>query len=198
MRDTKTTQSLNEIFGVGTTPEVVDAEPSYPSAEYPSVEYPIEPVDAPNLPALPENDPRTAEERLEDEDFKDKASEDYELARGNYHELLTKGENLLDLAIEIAESTQEPKAIDSAAKLLTNMMTANSKLLEITKAKQEVFMRTRAKEVLKTAFADGGNTTTTNINPQTINNNNTLFVGSPSDLNKMLRELKAEKEENEQ
>lgn len=53
-------------------------------------------------------------------------------------------------------------------------------------------MRTRAKEVLKTAFADAGNTTT-NINPQTINNNNTLFVGSPSDLNKMLKELKAEK-----
>ena len=182
MVESKTTKSLNEIFGITTTPEVVDTP-----------DYPIEAMEAPNLPALPESDPRSDEERLEDEDFKDKASEDYELARSNYHELLAKGENLLDLAIEIAESTQEPKAIDSASKLLTNMMTANSKLLEITKAKQEVFMRTRAKEVLKTAFAGEGNTTTTNINPQTINNNNTLFVGSPSDLNKMLRELKAEK-----
>ena len=182
MVETKTTKSLNEIFGVES--DVVDAP-----------NYPIEAVEPPKLPALPESDTRTDEERREDDDFKDKASEDYDLARSNYHELLAKGENLLDLAIEIAESTQEPKAIDSAAKLLTNMMTANSRLLEITKAKQEVFMRTRAKEVLKTAFADGGNTTTTNINPQTINNNNTLFVGSPSDLNKMLKELRAEKKE---
>ena len=190
MVETKTTKSLNEIFGIDESlvPEVVDTEDNLP----------ITAVDAPNLPVLPESDPRTDEERIEDNDFKDKASEDYELARSNYHELLAKGENLLDLAIEIAESTQESKAIDSASKLLANMMTANSKLLELTKAKQEVFMRTRAKEVLKTAFADGGNTTTTNINPQTINNNNTLFVGSPSDLNKMLRELKEEKKEDEQ
>ena len=111
--------------------------------------------------------------------------------------MLDKGESLLDLAIEIAEGTQDAKSIDSASKLLTNMMTANARLLDITKAKQEVYMRTRAKEVLKTAFADGANTTTTNINPQTINNNNTLFVGSPSDLNKMLKELKAEKKETE-
>lgn len=186
MVETKTTQSLNEIFGIAPSqeenlPEVVEGDDTRTDS------LPITAVDAPNLP-----DGRTDEERAEDEDFKEKASEDYELARGNYHELLAKGENLLDLAIEIAESTQDPKSIDSAAKLLTNLMGANSKLLEITKAKQEVFMRTRAKEVLKTAFADAGNTTT-NINPQTINNNNTLFVGSPSDLNKMLKELKAEK-----
>lgn len=191
MVETKTTKSLNEIFGIESTESDVVDNPS-PST-IPS--YPIEAVAPPKLPDLPNSDPRTDEERIEDDDFKDKASEDYDLARSNYHELLAKGENLLDLAIEIAESTQEPKAIDSAAKLLTNMMTANSRLLEITKAKQEVFMRTRAKEVLKTAFADGGNTTTTNINPQTINNNNTLFVGSPSDLNKMLKELRAEKKE---
>ena len=187
MVETKTTQSLNEIFGIAPSqeenlPEVVEGD------EIDNL--PISAVDAPQLPALP--DGRTDEERAEDDDFKEKASEDYELARGNYHELLAKGENLLDLAIEIAESTQDPKSIDSAAKLLTNLMGANSKLLEITKAKQEVFMRTRAKEVLKTAFSDATNTTT-NINPQTINNNNTLFVGSPSDLNKMLKELKAEK-----
>lgn len=185
MVETKTTQSLNEIFGIApkeeNLPEVIEGDDNRDNT------FPITAVDAPNLP-----DGRTDEERAEDEDFKEKASEDYELARGNYHELLAKGENLLDLAIEIAESTQDPKSIDSAAKLLTNLMGANSKLLEITKAKQEVFMRTRAKEVLKTAFADAGNTTT-NINPQTINNNNTLFVGSPSDLNKMLKELKAEK-----
>lgn len=190
MVETKTTQSLNEIFGIAPSqeenlPEVVEGDENRIDTRTDTL--PITAVDAPNLP-----DGRTDEERAEDEDFKEKASEDYELARGNYHELLAKGENLLDLAIEIAESTQDPKSIDSAAKLLTNLMGANSKLLEITKAKQEVFMRTRAKEVLKTAFADAGNTTT-NINPQTINNNNTLFVGSPSDLNKMLKELKAEK-----
>lgn len=192
MVETKTTQSLNEIFGIAPSqenlPEVVEGDENRDENRVDN--FPLTAVDAPNLPAIP--DGRTDEERAEDEDFKEKASEDYELARGNYHELLAKGENLLDLAIEIAESTQDPKSIDSAAKLLTNLMGANSKLLEITKAKQEVFMRTRAKEVLKTAFADAGNTTT-NINPQTINNNNTLFVGSPSDLNKMLKELKAEK-----
>ena len=190
MVETKTTKSLNEIFGIESN---VGSDVESNVMDVPN--YPIEAVKPPNLPAIPESDTRTDEERREDDDFKDKASEDYDLARSNYHELLAKGENLLDLAIEIAESTQEPKAIDSAAKLLTNMMTANSRLLEITKAKQEVFMRTRAKEVLKTAFSDGGSTTTTNINPQTINNNNTLFVGSPSDLNKMLKELRAEKKE---
>ena len=100
MVETKTTQSLNEIFGIVPSqeenlPDVVESD-----------NLPITAVDAPNLPAIP--DGRTDEERAEDEDFKEKASEDYELARGNYHELLAKGENLLDLAIEIAESTQDP------------------------------------------------------------------------------------------
>ena len=191
MVQTKSTQSLNNIFNVDfedteKLPDVVDGD-----------NLPVSAVEAPRLPDLPSNDPRTEQEKAEDDDFKEKADEDYETARNNYYKLLDKGESLLDLAIEIAEGTQDAKSIDSASKLLTNMMTANARLLDITKAKQEVYMRTRAKEVLKTAFADGANTTTTNINPQTINNNNTLFVGSPSDLNKMLKELKAEKKETE-
>lgn len=100
------------------------------------------------------------------------ADEDYEAARKNLVDLIEKGKDALDSAMAIAESSEHPRAFEVVGNLIQQMADLNEQLLRLTKQRQEIIEQRKSK--------NGGNTT--------INSKNTVFVGTPKDLNKMLRE----------
>ncbi len=82
------------------------------------------------------------------------------------------------MALALSE-TEDPKAIDSATKLIGQISSLNSKLLDLTSRKQEVLMKARVERK-----EEKQETESTSNTPQQITNNNAIFVGSSQDLMK--------------
>jgi len=92
---------------------------------------------------------------------------DYTYARENYYNLMEKGHEALDELLEIAKSTEHARHFEVASQLIKNLGDTNEKLMNLQKTK---------KEVLQNKNQQG---------PTSVNNN--LYVGSTSDLLKMLK-----------
>lgn len=95
------------------------------------------------------------------------AQEDYEFARRNLRDLITKGVNLLDDASACASSGNQPEHYETAASILNGLISANKELLGLSSTH---------KKITGAGIAQEKNIT-----------NNNLFVGSSSDLLKMIR-----------
>lgn len=101
-----------------------------------------------------------------DQDFKN----DYDVARSNLHELIEKGKGAIDDILAIAKESEKARDFEVAATLLQNIMNANQQLVDLHKKIRDI---THQKN--------------------TINNteikNTTLFVGSTSELSKILKDI---------
>lgn len=97
---------------------------------------------------------------------------DAEFARSNMYGLLHTGQNALEYALEVAKSSESPRAFEVASALMKNLADMNAQLLDLHKKKQEI------KRPLKT----------TSEQPQVVNNS-VVFQGSTKDLNQMLSKL---------
>lgn len=111
---------------------------------------------------------------VSDEDAKqrlreDEIDEDYRLARSNLHDLLTKGQDALDRLMTVANETEHPRVFEVMSQLMRTIVDTNKDLMEIQKRTKEL------KEKSKNS--------PTNVT-------NALFVGSTSDLQKMLKDAK--------
>ena len=94
--------------------------------------------------------------------------DDFEYSRATYYELLEKGkESLMDM-MEVARSSEHPRAYEVLSNLIKNMADVNDKLMELNKKKKDLDKKEEQKQV--------GNTT------------NNLFVGTTTDLQKLLRD----------
>ena len=94
--------------------------------------------------------------------------DDFEYSRATYYELLEKGkESLMDM-MEVARSSEHPRAYEVLSNLIKNMADVNDKLMELNKKKKDIDRKEETKQV--------GNTT------------NNLFVGTTTDLQKLLRD----------
>jgi len=95
--------------------------------------------------------------------------DDYEFARAKYYNLVDKGDEALELMMELARESEHPRAFE----VLSNMMKQNAeiadRLMELQKKKKE------AEKVDINAPAL----------PNSMTQNN-VFVGSSSDLQRML------------
>lgn len=92
---------------------------------------------------------------------------DYEYARTNLYDIIEKGQEALTGILDVANMSQHPRSYEVAANLIKTLSDVNKDLLQLAKSK---------KELDKQEDADA---------PKTINNN--LFVGSTSELQKMLK-----------
>ena len=124
---TKTNQSLNKIFD--TDPDLVNDD---------DVVTDLVPID--DNTQFEQDQPISSS--IENENIKKTIEEDFDDARNNIKELIEKGNDLLDMALALSE-TEDPKAIDSATKLIGQLSSLNSKLLDLTSRKQEVLMKAR-------------------------------------------------------
>lgn len=95
-------------------------------------------------------------------------SSDFEYARGNMINILEKGNEALGDMLGFAQQSQHPRGYEVVAALIKTLSETNKDLLELSKKRKDI------------EGSDG---------PSTVNNN--LFVGSTSDLLKLLKKNNA-------
>ena len=98
---------------------------------------------------------------------KDDIDDDYDFARSKYYNLAEKGDEAIELMMELARESEHPRAFE----VLSNMMKQNAeiadRLMELQKKKKEVHLKD-AKAL-----------------PSKMTQNN-VYVGSSTDLQRML------------
>ena len=95
------------------------------------------------------------------------ADNDFEYSRRIYHDLLAKGSEALDEMMEVARATEHPRAFEVLSGMMKNMGDINGSLMDLHKKKKDFHKEDKPKEI--------PNQTTNNV-----------FVGSTSDLQRML------------
>jgi hypothetical protein len=95
---------------------------------------------------------------------------DFEVTRSNLHSLLAQGQDALFHALEVAKASEHPRAFEVVGGLVKHLSDINGQLLDLHKKKQTI-----------EAPAKGESKAVTN---------NAIFVGSTSDLSKMLNDLR--------
>ena len=107
---------------------------------------------------------------------KDEALEyDYDKTRSNLHSLLQQGQDALMHALEVAKQSEHPRAFEVVGGLMKNLSDINHQLMDLHKKKK----------ALETQPTDDSNS----VGNKNVTNN-AIFVGSTSELSKMLSDLK--------
>jgi len=94
---------------------------------------------------------------------------DYEYSRETYYDLIEKGRESLELMIEVARESEHPRAFEVLSGMIKGISDVNDKLMDLNKKQKEI-----TKEDAPSESSSGGTT------------NNNLFVGSTTDLQRML------------
>ena len=97
----------------------------------------------------------------------DQVSKDYEYTRGNLYSIIEKGQEAINGILELAQESEMPRAYEVAGQLIKNVADATDKLMDLQKKLKEVNEEEKTKA------------------PSTVNN--ALFVGSTSELSKLLK-----------
>ena len=95
--------------------------------------------------------------------------QDYETSRAQLHSLVMKGQEAVDGILDVARASDHPRAYEVAGQLIKHVADTTDKLIDLQGKMKEL-----DKEDKK--------------GPSTINN--TMFVGSTADLQKMLKKQK--------
>tara|TARA_B100000941_G_scaffold100702_2_gene70438 strand:+ start:1134 stop:1541 length:408 start_codon:yes stop_codon:yes gene_type:complete len=112
-----------------------------------------------NLPA------KRMDRPLTDKDVKD----DYDFSRRTYKDLITTGVRSLDVLAELARESEHPRAFEVLSKSIKDIGDTTEKLMKLQKDKSDLGKEKREQE------------------KKQITNNN-VFVGSTSDLQRMLHD----------
>jgi len=103
----------------------------------------------------------------------DKLDADYEYSRLNLYSVIEQGTKALEEIGDVARASEHPRAYEVVGTIMKTLVDANKELLELAKKKNEIeFKKAKQDEDL----------------PNTVNNN--LFVGSTSELQKMLENMR--------
>jgi hypothetical protein len=98
--------------------------------------------------------------------------QDYVESRNNYYKIFEQGVDAMEYALDLAKQSDNPRAFEVYAQLLKNTAEVNDSLIDLQKKMEE----------LKALDRKGNPTKVTNA----------LFVGSTSDLQKLIKDKKKE------
>lgn len=99
----------------------------------------------------------------EEKDIKD----DYEFSRDTYRDLIATGTKSLDILAELARESEHPRAFEVLSKSIKDISDTTEKLMSLQKAKKDLKDEKKDDEAKRVT-------------------NNNVFVGSTTDLQKML------------
>ena len=105
--------------------------------------------------------------RKEETPKKNEVEKDYEYTRANLYSIIEKGQEAINGIMEVAGESASPRAYEVAGQLIKSVADTTDKLMDLQKKVKDV----------------------NEDNPSKTNNvtNNALFVGSTSELSKMLK-----------
>jgi len=109
--------------------------------------------------------PTLPKKKKEDKDDQDN---DYEYTRGQLYDLIEKGQEAFNGALEVAQESGHPRAYEVAVNAMKQVADVTDKLIDLQKKMKELESPTKK---------------------QTTNTTNNLFVGSTADLQKMLKDM---------
>lgn len=98
---------------------------------------------------------------------KPEIQQDYEVTRAQLHNLVMKGQEAIDGILDVARSSDHPRAYEVAGQLIKNVADVADKLIDLQKKMKDIDEKPRS-------------------SPTTVNN--TMFVGSTSELAKLLKQ----------
>lgn len=91
--------------------------------------------------------------------------QDYEYSRETYYDLIEKGRESLELMIEVARESEHPRAFEVLSGMIKGIADVNDKLMDLNKKQKDLTKEDKPPESSTT---------------------NNLFVGSTTDLQRML------------
>ena len=97
---------------------------------------------------------------------------DYEYTRGQLYNLIEKGQEAINGILDVAQNSDHPRAYEVAGNLIKNVADISDKLVDLQKKMKDLDEEKK------------GPTTVTN---------NAMFVGSTSELQKMLKQMNSDK-----
>lgn len=106
----------------------------------------------------------------------EKIDYDYNKTRDNLHNLLVSGQDALTHALEVAKSSEHPRAFEVVGNLMKQLADVNQQLLELHTKKQKL-----DNPNIKDKDTPG--------DTKTVTNNNAIFVGSTAELNKLISDM---------
>jgi len=105
---------------------------------------------------------------MSDNKSKEHIENDYDFSRDQYYKLVEKGDEAIDLMLDLARESEHPRAFEVLATMIKTNADIADKLMELQK---------KRKDINKEDVA---------VTPQLGVTNNNLFVGSTKDLAKMI------------
>ena len=96
--------------------------------------------------------------------------QDYETTRAQLHNLVMKGQEAVDGILDVARASDHPRAYEVAGQLIKNVADTADKLIDLQKKMKDLDAEEKKS------------------GPSTVNN--TMFVGSTAELQKMLKKQK--------
>ena len=96
-----------------------------------------------------------------------KIDDDYNYSRDTYYELVEKGKHSLELMIEVARESEHPRAFEVLSGMIKNISDVNDRLMDLNKKKKDIDKKDDIKQIANTT--------------------NNLFVGSTTELQKLLK-----------
>lgn len=112
-----------------------------------------------------ESDPIVEIPKIKKED----PEKDYEYTRGQLYDLIEKGQEAVQGALEVAQESGHPRAYEVAVNAMKQVSDMTDKLIDLQKKMKDLDAPVKGK------------------GPTTVNN--TMFVGSTADLQKMIKDM---------
>ena len=100
-----------------------------------------------------------------------KIEDDYEVTRSHMRMLLVQGQEALNGALEVAKQSEHPRAFEVVGNLMKQLADVNQQLMDLHQQKAKL-----------DTPKDGGS-------KKEVTNNNAIFVGSTTELNKLIKNM---------
>lgn len=105
----------------------------------------------------------------------EESENDYKYARQNFYSVIESGTKALEDMLDVAKASEHPRAYEVVSTLMKTLVDANKDLVNLSEKRKEETKQNK---------------------PSNVTNNN-LFVGSTSDLQQVLKDLREKEDDSE-